>query len=125
MIKKSIALALLSAIAFPLQAIALPQIFRLPHKWTNAATGITYIYVKHTDGLQGAGLPVGEFFSNNKPILNRTNPCGYVRVVVRPNRPMTNFTLEGESYQIATAPAVPKPLVCKKVGTDFILYFPN
>ena len=57
-------------------------------------------------------------------ITTKANACGFVRVVVSESRPMTEFSIGTTNYTFATLPSVPKPMICRKVGTSSFTYIP-
>lgn len=57
-------------------------------------------------------------------ITSKANACGFLRVTTSTSRPMTEFSIGATNYTLANVPAVPAPMICRKVGTTSSTYVP-
>lgn len=71
-----------------------------------------------------ANTPLAATVITNRAITTKANACGFVRVTTSTSRPMTNFSLNGFNYQLASLSSVNYPAICRKVGTENKIYIP-
>ena len=57
-------------------------------------------------------------------ITTKANACGFLRITTSESRPMTQFSIGTMNYTLANIPAVPAPMICRKVGNTSATYVP-
>jgi hypothetical protein len=99
-------LGLVAAVSAPLSAIAQTASFTSPHKWTDAATSKTYVYIP----AQTAGAAVTGFTSPGaaKPRTLTLNNCGWGSFTKSATSPPTNITGANWPATSGTAPTCVK-----------------
>jgi hypothetical protein len=55
----------------------------------------------------------------------KANACGFLKIALTATRTMKSFKVGGTSYAIATIPTVTKPMICRKIGANSIIYLPQ
>jgi len=99
-------LGLIAAVGVPLGAIAQTANFSSVHKWTDAATSKTYIYVPG----QTAGAPATGFSAPRPPVSRvvTLNNCGWGSFTKSATSPPTNITGANWPAQSGAAPTCTK-----------------
>jgi len=119
--KHSIALALVSAIVSTGAIVSSTLAnFAVPHKLVSRSNNEVYVYIP---GQLSRSAVLG-FVAGDKAITSKANACGFLRIAVKINRPMTSFSIGATNYTLATLPAVFSPMICRKVGTTSQTYIP-
>ena len=89
---------------------------------SNNAPANTVIIAGKIVWIKGRGIITKTY---GKKITTKTNACGFLKVVTSESRTMRRFSVAGANYTFATLPTVSMPVICRKVGTNFINYVPT
>ncbi len=81
----------------------------------------TKIWIK--GGTAAGSLTISVTTAGN--ITTKANACGFLRVTTSASRPMSNFSIGGTQYTLASLPSVSAPMICRKNGTTSATYVPQ